>query len=134
MAARDCDALARDERSTSEPVRVFGSAATIISSDAPVAPASADADPPPGVGAAELNASSNSRTAMSTSMDHHAPFLDNGPDDVDADSDQIDRRAVDDDRVHLFARLEAAHAVVAVERVRRIDRRAHQRLFERESH
>ena len=35
------------------PLRVFGSAATIISSDAPTADASADADPPPGVGIRE---------------------------------------------------------------------------------
>jgi hypothetical protein len=39
----------------------LGSPATIISSDAPTADASADADPPPGVGSAELNAVSRPR-------------------------------------------------------------------------
>ena len=60
-------AAASAARSSSEPVRVFGRPATIISSDAPTADASAAADPPPGVGSEELKAVSRSRTDLSVS-------------------------------------------------------------------
>ena len=49
-------------RSSGVPVFVFGSPATIASSDAPSAPASAAAEPPPGVGSGEAKASSRSVT------------------------------------------------------------------------
>ena len=51
-----------------DPFRVFGSPVTMISSDAPIADASAAADPPPGVGSEELKAESRSRTERSTSI------------------------------------------------------------------
>src|SRR3954470_24663560 len=54
-------------RSSSVPDLVFGSAATIIRSEAPTAEASAAAEPPPGVGSLELNAASRSRTDLSVS-------------------------------------------------------------------
>src|SRR6266850_8084051 len=94
------DAVAPDSaaRSSSELDRVFGSAATIISSDAPAAEARAAADPPPGVGSGEANASSSSRTVFSVSMMDDAPFFDHRPDGLRADANQIDRRAGDDDR------------------------------------
>src|SRR5712691_7087708 len=102
------------DRSSSDPARVFGKPATIISSEAPIAEASADAEPPPGAGSEELNALSTSRTGRSTSMDD-ASFLDDGADGIGADADEIDRRSPHHDRVHLLARLEAAHAIVALE-------------------
>jgi len=46
----------------------LGSPATIASNDAPSAPASAAADPPPGVGSEEENASSNSVTVRFVNM------------------------------------------------------------------
>src|SRR5712691_1499766 len=122
ISASVADASA--DRSSSDPVRVFGSAATISSSEAPIAEASADAEPPPGAGSEELNAARTSRTGRSTSMDD-APLLDDG-------ADEIDRRSSHHDRVHLLARLEAAHTLVAIERVRRVDRRPDERLLERE--
>ena len=112
ISAAVADASA--ERSSSDPVRVFGSAATISSSEAPMAEASADAEPPPGAGSEELNAARTSRTGRSTSMDD-AAFLDDGADGIGADADEIDRRSPHHDRVHLLARLEAAHALVAIE-------------------
>ena len=101
-------------------MRVFGSAATIISSDAPTADASAAADPPPGVGSEELNAASRSRTDLSDKRHVRStsfPFLTTARIVVRADANQIDRRPGDDDRVHLLAGLEAADPIVAVERV-----------------
>jgi hypothetical protein len=47
-------------RSASELDFVFGSAATMASRAAPIADASADAEPPPGVGSGEANAASTS--------------------------------------------------------------------------
>src|SRR5439155_6897036 len=64
------DAALSATRSSSDPARVFGSAATISSSDAPIAAATADADPPPGVGSEEANAASRSRTDLSVSNAH----------------------------------------------------------------
>ena len=55
-------------RSASVPVRVLGSAATIMSREAPTAPASADAEPPPGVGVGDANDSSSSVTVSSVSL------------------------------------------------------------------
>src|SRR5262245_34623721 len=109
-------------RSSSVPARVFGRLATMINSAAPTADASADAEPPPGVGSLELKASSSSRTDRSTSM-HDRSFLDHHGDGIRADAHQIDGRAVHDHRVELFAGLEAADAVVAIERVGAVDRR-----------
>src|SRR5438270_13308963 len=65
MPSRTSRAAVNASRSPSAPVRVFGSDATFISSDAPVADASAAADPPPGVGAEELNAARRSRSERS---------------------------------------------------------------------
>src|SRR5262245_6748433 len=123
MPASTSPAAASASRSCGEPLRVFGSAATIISSDAPIADEGAAAEPPPGVGSGELNAASRSRTARSRSMDD-ASLLDDGADRLGADTDQIDRRAVDDDGVHLPAGFEAADAIVTIERVGGVDRRA----------
>src|SRR3989442_15480278 len=133
MPVSDEVALDSAARSWSELDRVFGSAATIISNDAPTAEASAAADPPPGVGSDDANAASRSRTVLSVSM-NDLRFFDHRADGVRADANQIDRRPGHDDRVHLLADLEAADAVVAIQRVRRIDRRADQRLFEGEPH
>ena len=116
----DCSADARRRRAprvrSSVPLRVFGRPATIISSDAPIADASAAADPPPGVGSDGANAASRSRrTEMLSSQRSWSAcratiraLLDDRADRSRADADQIDRRAVDDDRVHLLAGLEAA--------------------------
>src|SRR5262249_38339323 len=120
-------------RSSSVLLRVFGSAATITSSDAPTADASADAEPPPGVGSLELNASRRSVTDLSTSM-NDASFFDYGCDGFGAHADQIDSGTVDDDGVHLLARLDAADAGVAIERIRGVDRRGDERFLERQAH
>src|SRR5689334_10788006 len=95
--------------------------------------ASAAADPPPGVGSEELNASRRSRTERSTSM-HEPTFLDDRSNRVRADAYQIDGRTVDDYRIHLLAGLEAADARVSIERIRRVDRRGDERFVEREAH
>src|SRR5438034_3039569 len=131
ISAADADASAA--RSSSDPFRVFSSPATIISSDVPTAEASADADPPPGVGSGALNAARISRTVLSASM-NDASLFDHRPDCVGANTDQINRRTVDDHRVHLLAGFEASDDLVAVERVRRVDGRADQRFFEGEAH
>src|SRR5262249_61047164 len=89
-------AAARAARSSSELVRVFGSDATMSSSDAPIAEESAAADPPPGVGSGELNAARRSEIARSRSM-HDPSLLDHRADRVGADADQIDSRSVDAD-------------------------------------
>src|SRR5262245_60705537 len=102
MPASASAAAASAARSAAEPGRVFGSDATISSSDAPIADESADADPPPGVGSGELNAARRSGSAKSRSM-HNASLLDHGANRVRADADQVDRRSVDDDCVHLLA-------------------------------
>jgi hypothetical protein len=46
---------------------------------------------------------------------HDFPFFHDRPDGFRPDADQIDRRSVDDDGVHLLAGLEAADPIVAVE-------------------
>src|SRR5215207_5698593 len=140
IPSRTAAASASAGRSASAPVRVFGRAATIISSDAPSAAESADADPPPGVGSEELNAASSWRSGWSASgmrpvlLIDDAALLDHRADRGRRDADEIDRRSIDDHRVHLLPRLEAADRVVAVEAVGGVDRRSHQRLLEREVH
>src|SRR5579871_4193890 len=121
-------------RSSSELWRVFGSPATISSSDAPTDAASALADPPPGVGSDEENAFKRSRTDLSSRANDNLSFLDHVTDGLDADTDQIDRRSVDRHRIHLLSHFQAPDAVVAIERVRRVDRRGDERFFERETH
>src|SRR5205823_5687816 len=115
----------------------------IIRSDAPIAEASADADPPPGVGSDEANAASRSRTVLSVSMSvrggalltcHEASLFDHRPDRLCSHANEIDRRAGDDDGIQLFADLEASHTLVAIDRIRGIDRRADERLLERHAH
>src|SRR4030095_8993660 len=128
------------DRSVSAPLRVFGSPATIIKSDAPSAAASADAEPPPGVGSDELNEASRSRSGLSASAmpailwNDDAPFLDHRVDRRRRHANQIDRRAVDDHGIHLFPRLEAADGGVAIERVGGVERRADQRFLEGQVH
>src|SRR6476646_8604142 len=100
---------------------------------APVADAIAAADPPPGVGSGEAKAESTSRSDLSVSIDD-APFLDDGSDGVRAHANQLDGTAVQHDGVQLLADFEAAHTIVAIERVRRVDRRADERLLEGECH
>src|SRR5262245_13241665 len=51
----------------------FGSPATMMSSDAPTAPARAAAEPPPGVGVGALNAFRTSRRGLSISMADQFP-------------------------------------------------------------
>src|SRR5579864_5140221 len=128
-AAAACSAA----RFSSDPDRVFRLPDTMIRSDAPTAQASAEADPPPGVGSDELNASSRSVNGRSTSMGH-ASFFHDGANRVRADTNEIDGRTIDDDRVQLLAGFEAAHAIVPVERIRAVDRRADQSFFERQAH
>ena len=124
---RERAARRRERRAVVVRCRCASSAAPppSCSSDAPTADASADADPPPGVGSGELNAASRVSRRRAISMlpsrcaSHDTrPFLTTRADGVRADANQIDGRAVDDDGVHLLARLEAADRVVAVERVR----------------
>src|SRR5471032_2524671 len=62
------------------------------------------------------------------------PAFDHRADRLSANAQQVDRRPVDDHRIHLLADLEAADAVVAVERVRAVDRRGDERLLERHLH
>src|SRR5437762_1677853 len=119
--------------------RLVASPATSISRETPAAEARADAEPPPGVGSGALNAESRSRSVRSMSfmtpprqqrvpvsssapLDDDLSFLDDRPDRLRPDADQIDRRSVDDDGVHLLAGLEAADPIVAVDRVGRVDR------------
>src|SRR5262245_37186519 len=112
-------------RSSSELDFVFGSAATMASREAPIADASAEAEPPPGVGWGEAKAASTSRRDWSINtmdippargapppldvvsrghsggdVDHATAFHDraNG---LRADANEIDCRSGDDDRVHL---------------------------------
>src|SRR6185295_9888834 len=66
MPPRSTADAASADRSASDPLRVFGNAATISSKEAPTAEASADAEPPPGVGRELANAASRSRTDPST--------------------------------------------------------------------
>src|SRR5262245_15122106 len=106
--------------------------ATMRRSATPTAAASADADPPPGVGAGDLNASSSSRTVLSTS--HDDALLDDGANRAGADAHEIDRGTVDDDRVHLLADLEAADALVPVERIGAVDGPGDERFVERQAH
>jgi hypothetical protein len=65
---------------------------------------------------------------------HDLPLLDDRPDRVRTDADEIDRRSVHDHCVHLLARFEAAHAVVAIERIGRVDCRADERFLECQIH
>ena len=79
LAARAQDCVPRGVerlRSSGAPVFVLGSAATIASSEAPSAPVSAAADPPPGVGSGEENASSTALNGLSASIGrlYHAPL------------------------------------------------------------
>src|SRR5205807_4278219 len=87
-------------RSASVPDLDFGSPATIIRSDAPIAEASADADPPPGVGSDEANAASRSRTVFSVS--NEPSLFDHRLDRLGPDAHQVDGGPGDDHRVHLF--------------------------------
>ena len=111
MAGRAASSAAR---SSGVPFLVFGMPATIASSDAATAPDSAAADPPPGVGAGELNASSSSMTVLSASMDSDS-LLEDARNRGHVHAKQVDRRAFDHDRVELLAGFEAADARVAVE-------------------
>ena len=110
-------------RSTSSSVaaRDLGRPATIASSDAPMAPASAAADPPPGVGSDDLKAARRSVTVRAVSCHdsrsevRDASFrktmraaFDDAGDRRRADADQIDGVAGDEDGVHELAGFEAA--------------------------
>src|SRR2546425_12528834 len=108
MPMRTLDAAASAARSSSEPDRVFGSADTIIRSDAPIADATADADPPPGAGSDEANAASRSRTDLSVSIMRvyeggaaltrmNASLHDNHANRVRTDTNQSDYQPIDDD-------------------------------------
>src|SRR5436190_24330514 len=130
MPASADAASANAARSSSAPDRVFGNPVTIVSSAAPTDEASAAADPPPGVGSDEASAEIRSRTGLSISTLNDLALLDHPEDCVGADAHQVDRRPGDDHRVHLFADFEAADVSVPVERIRRVDRGADQRLLE----
>src|SRR5262245_27545436 len=121
-AVQRAPAAVRRCASSSVAARDFGRPATIPSSEAPSAPASPAAEPPPGVGLGERNASSREATERSVSfMDGYAAFVD-GRDGRRADADQIYRISVHQDRVHQLAGLEAAGRLVQVERIRAVDR------------
>src|SRR5512147_1677729 len=100
-------------RSASGDVRVFCMCATMSSSEAPTAPASAEADPPPGVGSVDANASRISETVLLTSM-HDLSGFDDGTNGRRADPNEIDRYAVHEDSVHLLAGFERTQGVGAV--------------------
>ena len=61
-------ASASRPRSSTVTARDFAIPPTIVSSDAPTAPASADAEPPPGVGSGERKAASRSIRVRSVSL------------------------------------------------------------------
>src|SRR5206468_1964763 len=65
----------------------------------------------------------HSRTCRTGRRRHDLAVLDDGADRVRSDANQIDCRAVDNDRIHLSARFEAADAIVAIDGGRRVDRR-----------
>ena len=60
--------------------------------------------------------------------------FDHRPDRRHTHLQQVHRLAIEDDGIELLARLEAAHAVVPVDGVRRVDGRGHQRLLHRHTH
>src|SRR5215203_5748469 len=74
LSRREASAVARMPASFSRSMsadstaRGLGNPATIASSDAPAAPASAAAEPPPGVGSEERNAASSPETVASVSL------------------------------------------------------------------
>src|SRR5689334_6856686 len=121
--------------SSSLAARDVGSPATIANNDAPIAPASAEADPPPGVGSELRKAARRSVTGRALRLiKNDVAFLDDGFDRGRADANQIYRIAGHEDGVHRLAGLEAARSAVAVERVGAVDRRRDERLLEREAH
>src|SRR5204863_6536052 len=83
-----------------------------------------------------LNAATayHSRTCRTGRRRHDLAVLDDGADRVRPDANQIDCRAVDNHRIHLSARFEAADAIVAIDGVRRVDRRGDERFLEGEPH
>src|SRR5581483_9939128 len=95
-------AAASAARSSSLFARVFGRRDTINSSEAPIADAAAEAEPPPGVGSADASAAISSRTVLSTSIDHDPPILDDLAYRRPAHAQQIDRRTAEHDDVHLL--------------------------------
>ena len=143
-------APSRVARSASEPFLVRDIDATIASSDSPTDAVSAAADPPPGVGAALANAASSSRTGRSVSRDiravecsaspdgrHQAtwrPFLMTARIGDAPGSQHLDRRPIHDDDVAALADFQAADVLGTVEREGGVERRADQRLFERQTH
>src|SRR6266545_623718 len=132
--------------------RDFGNPATMASSDAPIAPARAAADPPPGVGSRDRKASSRLVTVRSVSFksarsqlpDYRSPdypladdyltTLDHACDRCDPNANQVDGITSDQHGVHEFTGFEAADGSVAVERVRAGDGRCDERFFECQPH
>src|SRR5690349_5842477 len=136
-------ALSSASRASGVLVLFFGMPATIASRETPIAPASADADPPPGVGSDDAKASRRLVTDCCINMrspmvgqraGHDAPPFEYRRDRRGVDPKKIDGRSVDQDGVELFAGLEAADARVAIERGGAVDCGGDQRFLERHAH